>query len=528
MESDEPCESVGLDGLINAVEHFSENAGASAEACEALAQLVDTADQEGNIRVLKRAIELSALIEPNCMPIDACLVRYNCSNAWAALHRLECMSSEDSWSWDQPELLKQVYWLRSAIQHEGYALLPAARRAQFHCNLANSLSAAGRFVDALEEWRKALFEQPILGMARGNLGRGLITYGQALYDEGHAYWFLVHAHDALTTAVDGGVGRDGATYQEAIQFFTAYRDMTEAMLSRDSVPELSVLDEASIGKTKKERKYRRWCLDRNLFLNPMNDLGAYSIAGHDVLNLPTHSANDTGITYLAFFNQLKQEFAYARLCLYEGSTDHAVHFADREVSLSFNADYALYSMALEKIKTAFRSAYSVLDKVAYFVNAYWKLGISERQVYFRSIWFEESKGKGKPKRIREVFESSQNLPLRGLYWLAQDIYSEDLREVAHPSAKDLDALRNHLEHKYAKVVDPFTRFSEPADIFKDRLAHQIEKDDLIAKAKRLVVLSRSALIYLSLAMHVEEQRLATDESLSFAMGVDIYPDKLKR
>ena len=65
--------------------------------------------------------------------------------------------------------------------------------------------------------------------------------------------------------------------------------------------------------------------------------------------------------------------------------------------LAFNSDYALYAMGLEQVKTAFRCAYSLLDKVAYFVNDYWQLGISEEKVNFRSVWVEVPKGKGRQK-----------------------------------------------------------------------------------------------------------------------------------
>lgn len=46
----------------------------------------------------------------------------------------------------------------------------------------------------------------------------------------------------------------------------------------------------------------------------MNDLGAFPAAAQDVLRLPDHDA-DAGITYLGFYNQMKQEYGFARHCL---------------------------------------------------------------------------------------------------------------------------------------------------------------------------------------------------------------------
>ena len=513
-----------IEELIRVAELLAMTGGDSEAAFDAHASLVDVADDEENEAALVKAIELAEGIEAKCLPKDACLIHYNRSNAWAALHRIRS-TPENVWSWEQPELLEQVYWLRAAIQHEGYAQLPRARRGQLHCNLGNALSSAGRFVDALAEWRQALNEQPILGMARGNLGKGLIRYGMALYDEGHTYWFLRFGQLELSKAVAGGIGRDGATYQEAIAHFSGcLADVEHLLTAYDGTPD-DILPTYSMGKSKGEQQYRQWCLERHLFLNPLNDLGAESVAAQDVLSLPTHCANKAGITFLAFFNQLKQEYSYARWCLYEGTKAQRVHLADRSTMLAFTCDYAHYSMALEQIKTAFRCTYSLLDKVAYFINAYWQLEIPETSVYFRSLWYDTSKGK--VRQVRQAFETSENLPLRGLFWLSKDIYSNLLREVAHPNAKDLYCLRNHLEHKHVKVVDSLGLMINQSDIWNDRLAYKVERDEFQAKTEHLLLLSRSALIYLCLAMHSNEQRTQDSGDITLPLEVGIYPTDFK-
>ena len=517
-------ENPKVEELILAVELLIMTASNSEAMFNAHASLVDVADDEESEAALIKAIELADRVEAKCLPKDACLIRYNRSNAWAALHRIRS-TPENTWSWEQPELLEQLYWLRAAIQHEGYAKLPRPRKAQLHCNLGNALSSAGRFVDALAEWRQAINEQPILGMARGNLGKGLVRYGMALYDEGHTYWFLRFGQLELSKAVSGGVGRDGATYQEALAHFGGCLADVEHLLTAYGGTVDDILPTYSMGRSKGEREYRQWCLERHLFLNPLNDLGAESVAAQDVLSLPAHSANEAGITFLSFFNQLKQEYSYARWCLYEGTKAQRVHLADRSTMLAFNCDYAYYSMALEQVKTAFRCAYSLLDKVAYFINAYWQLGIAETSIYFRTIWYEVSKGR--MRQIRQAFETSENLPLRGLFWLSKDIYSDLLREVAHPSAKDLYSLRNHLEHKHVKIIDSLGLISSQSDIWKDQLAYKIEREEFQAKTERLLQLSRSALIYLCLAMHSNEQRLRDSSDVTLPLDVGIYPVDLR-
>ncbi|WP_317848743.1 LA2681 family HEPN domain-containing protein [Pseudomonas sp. GL-B-16] len=147
------------------------------------------------------------------------------------------------------------------------------------------------------------------------------------------------------------MGRDEATTDEAIQAFKWYQVRLAQEVERKDDAELL---KHSLGTSKAEREYRRWRLDNQLFLNPMNDLPA---ASYDPLRPPNHNAR-VGINYLAFFNQMKQEYAYARYCLYQGEHARSVHYADKDIPLAFNCDYALYSTELEHIKTAFRSAYS--------------------------------------------------------------------------------------------------------------------------------------------------------------------------
>lgn len=500
--------------------------GDSAEIYRDLAKFIDAAADAGDEALLLDALDLSKHIEPLCDDAYASLVRYARSNGWDALRHIR-RTPQNVWSWEQPELVQQIYWLRASVQHTGHAQLPRQYRAKIRCNLGNALSGAGRFVEALAEWRIALTEQPTLGMAHGNMGKGLVTYANALYDEGHAVLLLQHARRELHAALAGGIGRDGATYAAALDHFASMWQSVDAELRALGLAECELAD-YSLGRSKRERAYREWALGLRLFLNPLNDLLTESVAAQDVLMLPPHQVGSAGITFLAFYNQLKQEYAFARWNLFEGTHSQPPHPADRRVSLAFNSDFALYSMSVEQVKIAYRCAYSLFDKIAYFINDYWKLGIPERSVSFRSVWVESVKGNPQPP-VRAVLESSENLPLRGLFWLSKDLFDAKQKDVALPEARDLDALRNHLEHKNVKVVDSLALCGTPTGPFVDRLAHQIVREDLEQKTLRLLQLARAALIYLSLAMEVEERR--TSEAVTGLMmpiTVDIYPDSLKR
>lgn len=53
--------------------------------------------------------------------------------------------------------------------------------------------------------------------------------------------------------------------------------------------------------------------------------------------------------------------------------------------------------------------------------------------------------------LRPIFVTSENWPLRGLYWLSKDFFDEAIKETTEPDSGALAEIRNQLEHKYLKV-----------------------------------------------------------------------------
>src|SRR3569832_1360259 len=114
---------------------------------------------------------------------------------------------------------------------------------------------------------------------------------------------------------------------------------------------------------------------------------------------------------------MKQEFVSARRLYYEATHATGPHFSDKDVLLYNTLDYPAYGLAVEKVKIAARTAYSLFDKVAFFLNDYLTLGLPLHKVSFRSVWHIPDQ---KPETVRPEFEKSENLPFRGLYWLHKD------------------------------------------------------------------------------------------------------------
>jgi hypothetical protein len=249
--------------------------------------------------------------------------------------------------------------------------------------------------------------------------------------------------------------------------------------------------------SKEEQEYRSWCLANGLFLNPLNDLGEHRTLAADTLELPSLVVQvDSPHRFESFFDQMKQEYVSARWSFYEGTSNRQPHFSDRDVLLQLTDPRPSLSFATERIKGSYRAAYSLFDKISFFVNAYMELGIREKDVSFRRLWRSDEK-----KPIRSEFDQSGNWGFCALYWLSRDLFEKENDDVAEPQARGLSEIRNHLEHKYLRVTAGGSALAPPDD-----LAFMVSREDLESKALHLLKLSRSALIYLAVGCKFEEDR----------------------
>jgi hypothetical protein len=480
-----------------------------------------------------RALEWTDALERRGTPAaDAALLEYFRANAWAVRRHARLGDRAAEWAWEQPELQKEIYHLRRALRHAGFERLSELRHCQICTNLGNALNTVGRFVEALEYWGRGLAINPRFAMALGNRAYGLTHYARALYDGGHQALFLRFAHDGFADATAPDAVLDSPQQNHVKRQFDARKVSLEALLGKKRLSRKLDLDQDQLGGSEEERAYRRWCLRLRLFLNPLNDLGEHTIAARDVLTLPDFvTAVEEPPTLIGVFNQMKQEFVSARWLLYDGCREEEPHFSDRDVLLYNTLDYPIYSLAIEKVKAAYRAAYSLFDKAAFFLNVYMKIGMQHGDVSFRKVWHgKDETGK---RNVRAEFLGSENWPLRGLYWLSKDLFEPEFRDVTDPDARALAEIRNHLEHKYLKVHDPLVRVLEErcaSGPWNDRLAYSVQRPDFEAKTLRLLKLARAVLIYVSLGMHIEESRRnrGRDGGLVMPMHLDTLDDDWKR
>lgn len=403
---------------------------------------------------------------------------------------------------------KILYCFRRSIEiieserfnDKAYLQFVSMLKKNLYTNYANVLERCGRKIAAIEQYKKALSVCSDFGMAFGNLGCAYQYYGFLDYDVNHCNLLHNFAYRYLQKAIES---EDPNVYEDAKKSFKA------AIESYPPEYIENVLNSEWCSKPyeyadPEELAYREWCLVQGLFLNTLNDLPIVdlSFAG-DVLQLPDMLVDvDDGPIFHGMFSQLKQEYIYARYLYYSTFfSEKETHFADKETYILSHTDYAQYSIRLEKLKTAFKTLYGMFDKIAYFLEHYYDLGMRENHINFHSIW-QESAGYGKGKyAYKNTLKPKDNIALRALYWLSKDFF-EKFDASPNPALTRIKDIRNALEHKYVKIYDPLiTGYTEE---YGDGLALYISEEEMYDITMQLLKIIREAIINLSLSVNIAE------------------------
>ena len=336
-------------------------------------------------------------------------------------------------------------------------------------------------------------------MAIGNLGFGLFHYAQILYDDGHKAYFLKESYLNLKKVIESE-----DIYSEAKTSFKNIISLIEKQIDINFLNSPETNKNYSLGHTDKEIKYRKWCIENCLFINPLNDIYKETFVAHDILSLPTIVARkEDNNNYHSFYNQMKQEFCSARYLFFESISNRNVHFSDKENIIIDTLDYSIYSLNAEKIKIAFKLFYSILDKIAYLINSYFKLEHKPQDISFRKVWLDKNK-------LNSKIEDTKTEGLRGLFWLCKNFSEKgDLHSLLEPEAKELSTIRNFIEHKSFKLIEFGT-----SGISDDGFTYTIERSVFVSKTFKLVKTIRASLIYTSLMISIEENKKGKPENMT--------------
>ena len=461
-----------------------------------LAHAIDVASDAGDETSLRQLGEECESRLGSAEGEDRVLLRYYQSNTYSAIIKAKQHDADYTWSWEQPDGVQNILMLRRAISEPAFETIHPIIACQILTNLANRLNTLGRPVAANEQWLKVLETEPRFAKALAARAYGIESYASTLYDNAHTSILLAAARSSFNGAIDKDAlwesGDRGSFASDLIE----RRNQITAHLTRVAYDEKFDLNQWSLGATEEERLYRRWCLRERLFLNPLNEAYTDSVAATDVLHLPSHTYRiEEAPRFPAYYNLMKQEYISARYRLYRVTHEDDPDFLMRNVLMLDSGEGQALGHYTENLRSAFRSAYAMFDKIGLFLNDYFQLGLEPRNVTFRGVW---SKKPNSPVfEIRPMFKGHPNWPLRGLYFLSKDLFDNAFKEVSEPDAANLARLRQQVEHRFLSVQ----QFPDGESTETHWL---ISIGDFQDKTLRLLKMAREALIYVSLAMHREE------------------------
>lgn len=357
-------------------------------------------------------------------------------------------------------------------------------------NYANLLDTLGRTVSAIDTYR--IISSENFCMARGNLGITLVRYGMDNVNENAGLYLIEKGKELIQSAL---IDSDASLTNEARKAFNQWLEyLRKKNFPHFEIPTTRVIVDDT------ETEYRRWILNDGLCLNILNDVEFTNL---EVATDPIYFArliqniDEVNQDMFAIFNEIKQEFVSARFQIFEATERKTVHFSDINVYLVSLYNYSDYNLSIEQLKMAYRSAYSIFDRIGYFLEKYFALNMEERNISFKKIW----------KKLKEYDSDilSENRFLNGLFWIHKDINAvvkvHELEEYVDPMMKDITNTRNIMEHRLLEVA----RF-ETLDNEKNIAAKIMDFETLRQQTIFLLKKSREAIILLKMAVDFEENK----------------------
>lgn len=426
---------------------------------------------------------------------------------------------------------KSLLYLRHAIQDDSFRKCPNELKVMIFTNLGSSFFSVRRFIEAIEYYEQAISYIPTFAMALHNRGDSLYKL---------ANWLaLNHEINADRTPIDFLYVEAKKSFDLAFKegsIWETHPDYVKAMRKKYDEHILPHIQETQSLKAIKsyklnsddffkgsseENAYKKWSLKEHLYLDPINLVSVYDIGGYDYLSFPPYSyrQEETQSEFFNWFRLLKQEYIAARYLLFQSiQLKDKEHFADEnsdlfpsneaELKRSDNSgeihqnDFS-FGLATSLMKSSFSKAYSIFDKIAEFIFAFWELEVKNKKgevirnpmISIGSIWYNNLDSK---QGVNIKLINKDNWFLKGLYHLSYDLVGKEIPEAyILPEFKRLHEIRNKLEHSGVMITKEINTSSS------QRLM-TISSEEFVEHNLSLLRLVRNALFYLSLAAGLDQ------------------------
>ncbi|BCL78984.1 hypothetical protein ccbrp13_14490 [Ktedonobacteria bacterium brp13] len=382
-------------------------------------------------------------------------------------------------------------------------------------NLGNLYDVVGRPVEAINCYERVLRRKEGFGMALGNKATAMkqlapITrYSTTYYVYAHQLYQSAFSHKQSIIDIGG---------TEALESFQGHDNALVRRFTESGNAELlnkdlrhKRYDEESLSEFVKF--YTDFCIRNDLYLNlQIIDRAAQASVGDAVIpQLVTHIEDGDEQQYIHDIifrlNEIIEAYMTARMQLVQ-SQYTTLNFSaiSQQTALVNLLDYSVSNIYVGHLKSAYKEAFSALDKIAILVNHYLDLGFPEDQCSYRSIWYEHN-ARGRvtqPPTIANKVKT-QGHRLLGLYLLCQEI-----------GGSEYQAIRNALTHRYVRVYRA-VKGPEGTYLFEELTRIAV---DVLYKVK-------CAIMYISLFIESKEETkggsgLMAEMPLETGQNLDIW------
>lgn len=404
---------------------------------------------------------------------------------------------------------------------------------QIETNEANQLAKMGRLIETISIYYQFIThvkpsEAKIISLIHAI--NNLCELGHIINNKDVAQYYFVKAIilKRLLSGIKNTPNID-AYQQNIIDDFLIRHPLQESNDVENGISALQDLGSKDLFR-KSEQQYRTWCLENLLFLNHMNDLIFSYFDAKDTLTFPSYATKfSEGCKlmkphFAIAFANIKREFCFARYLAYEGISKKYPKFEEKSLSLASDHYNSDYSGKIERLKTSFRLAFGVLDKLVNLLISFLKLNkklIEKskcRTIEFKPKFFE----------IHLTNYLETNKYIKALYYVSCELNNESKftqdniqNNLLLGESKHLKALRNDLEHNWVHVLEFILDDSKCCD---QDYANYIESEQLELDTIKILKLVRSCIIYLVFAVQLEENNRQSDGK-SISLEIPIWGDK---
>lgn len=427
-------------------------------------------------------------------------IYYDISGGYHDLRIIENQNNENY-------LENEIYYLRYVldIYEKNYRLNSKAcselRIAKYiamrsYTNLGNAYRAIRRYIASINCFQNALILDESFAMASLNLSDLLFEYAQ-FQIKGYEKNYFDHAcYYYYSQTINYKFNLENQKYLDKLNETLSVYDKTyikEYLTQPLNLPSFNVYNED-------EYNYRIFLRLFRLFLDPCQDILSDLCFAVDSINLPfVEPLDDKQKEFVGLFNQIKQEFNWARFMWYQVSAfDVEENYPDKELDLIDVGDCADYSLKDSMMRTAFKTCYSLFDRIGFFINEYFEIGLTEKNVNFKNVWKENLRGRKGNIYFSIPFPIMKthfdNPFIQAMYWLQKDFYEKKEINVTAPQAFPIFQMRNDMEHNclrtaYKQNNKSFTKYTSEGEIEQNTF--------------QLLKLGRESIIYLCLAINYD-------------------------